>query len=238
MDQQPQGPAMTTPPEPARPPADSRTLAWPGCRNVRDLGGLPVSGGGRVRRGALIRADRLRPETVPALAEIGVALVADLRLAAECAAEPSPLPAAPAALHAVAPALRRGDGGHDDRHAHPPARPVRGSGGVPAGRRPAPGGRAPPARPPDERTRLAEARSEPPAWLRCPLQWALSLAGPVAWMGCSPDGTPGVAGRGPVRRRPGRRCASRRCPPATAAPRRPGSGAAPRSRRGRLAAPR
>ncbi|WP_425465282.1 tyrosine-protein phosphatase [Nonomuraea diastatica] len=53
-----------------------RALAWPGCQNVRDLGGLPVSGGGRIRRGAFIRADRPRPETVPALAELGETLPA------------------------------------------------------------------------------------------------------------------------------------------------------------------
>ncbi|PZG10101.1 tyrosine-protein phosphatase [Nonomuraea aridisoli] len=69
----------------------SRVLAWPGCQNVRDLGGLPTRGGGRVRAGALIRADRPRPETVPALVRAGVGLVADLRLAAECAADPGPL---------------------------------------------------------------------------------------------------------------------------------------------------
>ena len=32
-------------------------LDWPDCRNVRDVGGLPTSDGGRIRLGALIRAD-------------------------------------------------------------------------------------------------------------------------------------------------------------------------------------
>ncbi|TDD41413.1 tyrosine-protein phosphatase [Nonomuraea terrae] len=68
-----------------------RVLAWPGCQNVRDLGALPTRDGGRVRAGALIRADRPRAETVPVLTRAGVGLVADLRLAAECAADPSPL---------------------------------------------------------------------------------------------------------------------------------------------------
>jgi hypothetical protein len=34
-----------------------RHLDWPDCANARDLGGLPLTGGGTVRDGALIRAD-------------------------------------------------------------------------------------------------------------------------------------------------------------------------------------
>jgi protein-tyrosine phosphatase len=30
----------------------SLRLAWPGCRNVRDVGGLPTTDGGAVRVGA------------------------------------------------------------------------------------------------------------------------------------------------------------------------------------------
>ncbi|MFI6815616.1 tyrosine-protein phosphatase [Nonomuraea sp. NPDC050328] len=72
------------------------TLSWPGCANARDLGGLPAAGGGRVRPGALIRSDRPRPVSVEAVFGHGITLVADLRLAAECRADPSPLAAHPA----------------------------------------------------------------------------------------------------------------------------------------------
>jgi protein-tyrosine phosphatase len=34
-----------------------RDLEWPDCLNVRDLGGLPVSAGGRTRFGAVVRGD-------------------------------------------------------------------------------------------------------------------------------------------------------------------------------------
>jgi hypothetical protein len=48
-------------------------LRWEGCFNVRDLGGLPVAGGGRIRPGALVRAD-----AVAARGTTGAALVAGL----------------------------------------------------------------------------------------------------------------------------------------------------------------
>ncbi|MFD0661833.1 tyrosine-protein phosphatase [Thermocatellispora tengchongensis] len=66
-------------------------LSWPGCGNVRDLGGLPTLWGGRTRTGALVRSARPGPPATPALLGYGVRLVVDLRLAAECAADPSPL---------------------------------------------------------------------------------------------------------------------------------------------------
>jgi len=34
-----------------------RDLQWPDCLNMRDLGGLPVSGGGKTRFGAVVRGD-------------------------------------------------------------------------------------------------------------------------------------------------------------------------------------
>ncbi|GGS91725.1 tyrosine-protein phosphatase [Nonomuraea spiralis] len=68
----------------------TRVLEWPGCANVRDLGGLPTADGGRIRWGALVRGDRPRAESVPALLTHGVRLVADLRLATECLADPPP----------------------------------------------------------------------------------------------------------------------------------------------------
>jgi len=59
----------------------ARNLDWPGCFNVRDLGGLPVAGG-RIRWGAVVRADSLQgltEEGWAALSEHGVRTVIDLR---------------------------------------------------------------------------------------------------------------------------------------------------------------
>ncbi len=60
----------------------NRHLDWDGCFNVRDLGGIPVAGGGETRRGAVIRADcldGLTPAGWAALWEHGVRTVIDLR---------------------------------------------------------------------------------------------------------------------------------------------------------------
>lgn len=68
------------------------TLDWPGCANARDLGGLPTTWGGKIRTGALVRADRPRPAAVRTILDYGVRLVVDLRLAGtECDVDPSPL---------------------------------------------------------------------------------------------------------------------------------------------------
>lgn len=59
-----------------------RVLAWDGCVNVRDLGGLPIEGGGETRFGMLVRADSVRNLTRTgweALADYGTRLVIDLR---------------------------------------------------------------------------------------------------------------------------------------------------------------
>jgi protein-tyrosine phosphatase len=59
-----------------------RVLAWDGCVNVRDLGGLPIEGGGETRFGMLVRADsipRLTRAGWKALADYGTTLVVDLR---------------------------------------------------------------------------------------------------------------------------------------------------------------
>jgi protein-tyrosine phosphatase len=56
----------------------SRSLSWPGCYNARDLGGLPLIGGGETRWGQLIRSDAVDPES-PVLADYGVRAVIDLR---------------------------------------------------------------------------------------------------------------------------------------------------------------
>jgi protein-tyrosine phosphatase len=68
-------------------------LDWPDCRNVRDVGGLPTSDGGRIRLGALIRADSLHylsPEGVDAVRQAGVSRVVDLRSPAEVTEAPTP----------------------------------------------------------------------------------------------------------------------------------------------------
>ena len=36
------------------------SLAWEGCVNVRDLGGLPTEDGRRTRLGGVVRADNVR----------------------------------------------------------------------------------------------------------------------------------------------------------------------------------
>jgi protein-tyrosine phosphatase len=59
-----------------------RVLVWDGCVNVRDLGGLPVAGGGTTRWGAVVRADNpgfLTPAGWAALADHGVRTIIGLR---------------------------------------------------------------------------------------------------------------------------------------------------------------
>jgi protein tyrosine/serine phosphatase len=78
------------------------TLDWPDCENVRDLGGLPTTDGGRIRDGALIRADglfRLTPAGVAAVRRAGVVRILDLRWRAECELAPSPFASDPIHLH-------------------------------------------------------------------------------------------------------------------------------------------
>ncbi|NJP31783.1 tyrosine-protein phosphatase [Micromonospora thermarum] len=70
-------------------------LTWPGCRNVRDLGGTPTTDGRRIRHGALLRSDRLTPADVPAARAAGVSRIVDLRWARECERDPSPFASDP-----------------------------------------------------------------------------------------------------------------------------------------------
>ncbi|MBO1417058.1 tyrosine-protein phosphatase [Streptomyces sp. FH025] len=66
--------------------AEDRTLAWDGCLNVRDLGGLPTDSGRPTARGAVVRADnldRLTAEGWDTLLDHGVRTVVDLRDAEE-----------------------------------------------------------------------------------------------------------------------------------------------------------
>jgi protein-tyrosine phosphatase len=57
-------------------------LSWDGCVNVRDLGGLPLAGGGETAYRVVVRADwlpGLSDEGRRALVAYGVSLVVDLR---------------------------------------------------------------------------------------------------------------------------------------------------------------
>lgn len=70
---------------------DNRHLDWEGCFNVRDLGGLPVDGGGQTKWSAVIRSDtleRLAEKGWHALIDYGVRTVIDLRGAHEAAEYP------------------------------------------------------------------------------------------------------------------------------------------------------
>lgn len=71
--------------------AGPRELFWPDCRNVRDLGGLPLAGGGVTRFRSVVRADNVRRLTdtgVEQLVAYGVSTVVDLRYRAEREADP------------------------------------------------------------------------------------------------------------------------------------------------------
>jgi protein tyrosine/serine phosphatase len=60
----------------------NRVLAWDGCRNVRDLGGLRTSDGRTTRRGAVVRSDtpaRLTDAGWSALYEYGIRTIVTLR---------------------------------------------------------------------------------------------------------------------------------------------------------------
>ena len=64
----------------------SRDLLWDGCRNIRDLGGLPTSDGRETRFGVVVRADNvtlLSEEGWQGLADYGVRRIVDLRHAEE-----------------------------------------------------------------------------------------------------------------------------------------------------------
>lgn len=69
-------------------------LDWPGCLNVRDLGGMPLTGGGTVLPRALVRSDSpafLTDDGVAAARAYGPVRVIDLRRPDETALFPSPL---------------------------------------------------------------------------------------------------------------------------------------------------
>jgi protein tyrosine/serine phosphatase len=63
-------------------------LAWEGCLNVRDLGGLPLEDGRRTRPGSVVRSDNVRKLTDAgwrSLADHGVTRIVDLRWPEELA---------------------------------------------------------------------------------------------------------------------------------------------------------
>jgi protein-tyrosine phosphatase len=79
-----------------------RHLDWDGCHNVRDLGGLPTADGGRIRPGALVRADaleRLSDRGWAALEAHGVRTVIDLRNGDEVGEDDAPRPAGITTVH-------------------------------------------------------------------------------------------------------------------------------------------
>jgi protein-tyrosine phosphatase len=106
--------------------ADSRVLQWEGCFNVRDLGGLPTSGGGRIRRGAVVRSDhlcRLTGSGRASLLEHGVRTIVDVRFPDEVASDWDSYPfrdstTDPAVRYVNAPFnIGRDQASHDEIHA-------------------------------------------------------------------------------------------------------------------------
>jgi protein-tyrosine phosphatase len=81
-----------------------RVLVWDGCVNVRDLGGLPLDGGGETQYGVVVRADAIRRLTErgwQALLDYGVRSAIDLRASDELATDPpsdAPIPVVHAQL--------------------------------------------------------------------------------------------------------------------------------------------
>jgi protein tyrosine/serine phosphatase len=87
--------------------APRRSLAWDGCFNVRDLGGLETASGGRTRPGMVVRADnvrRLKDAGWQAALDHVVRRVVDLRFENEVPGEPD----AHAAVEVVIVPLRTG----------------------------------------------------------------------------------------------------------------------------------
>jgi protein-tyrosine phosphatase len=76
-------------------------LDWPGCRNARDVGGLPTADGRTVREGVLIRSESLQyltPEGVEAVRRSNVSRILDLRGDLEVESAPTPFTGDPLAV--------------------------------------------------------------------------------------------------------------------------------------------
>lgn len=74
----------------ARGGGGGRDLDWDGCWNVRDIGGLPLIGGGVLPTGRLVRGDSpdlLSAAGWQALWDFGVRTIIDLRREGECATD-------------------------------------------------------------------------------------------------------------------------------------------------------
>lgn len=92
--------------------SESRTLAVAGLANARDLGGLPLAGGGVTPSGVFVRSerpDRVPPEGWAVLRDHGVRTVVDLRQPAERAAHRGRVPAGIADLHVDHDGLQHAD---------------------------------------------------------------------------------------------------------------------------------
>jgi protein-tyrosine phosphatase len=75
-------------------PHEARFVRLEATLNMRDLGGLPLAGGGATRSGRLLRSDvplRLPPADLATLGRLGLRTVVDLRQAHELEREPSAL---------------------------------------------------------------------------------------------------------------------------------------------------
>ncbi len=73
---------MATGPTVMSNPVPDRELAWDGCRNARDLGGLRLRSGGTTRHGVIVRSDsltRLTPNGRAQALAYGVSRAVDLR---------------------------------------------------------------------------------------------------------------------------------------------------------------
>jgi protein-tyrosine phosphatase len=82
----------------------SRHLDWAGCRNARDLGGLPAIDGGETRWQAVVRSDLplgLADEDLQAILEYGIRTVIDLRGPQEVREQPSLFALANSQPHAL-----------------------------------------------------------------------------------------------------------------------------------------
>jgi protein-tyrosine phosphatase len=76
-------------------------LNWPGCRNVRDVGGLPTADGRTIRYGVLVRSESLQyltDEGVEAVRRSEVTRILDLRSDQEVQDWPTPFTGTPFAV--------------------------------------------------------------------------------------------------------------------------------------------
>jgi hypothetical protein len=83
-----------------------RHLDWEGCRNARDLGGLPAAGGRRTRWGAVVRSDdpaRLTAAGWAALRGHGIRTIVDVRNDERDPTRPPPADQGPAPAGGSAP---------------------------------------------------------------------------------------------------------------------------------------